>query len=366
MLELAGETYFERGEGYHRGGHVHDLVEHAGVVVAKVVGTEDYRVRLWSEDGLDFACDCPLGVDGEFCKHCVAAGLAWLDGDFSEHDIPVCPFSQRLEILLALKGLEDRVGFHVVDIAKPRPDWLLEKTRGTTALPALETEDGRILKESIVILRYLEDLFPEPAVAQRDPYLRVAEGMMCAMEGAFAAHGYRYVMNQDANRREEFREGMLDQYSRLNDFLTQHNPEGTYLFEDFGWAETVFTPLFVRFWFLEYYEDFDLPETNEYARVRRWRDACLAHPAAKQVTNLRKRASHTIPFPRTMWGVVPETLADGLSGMELLPEKISVDSDLLFALLEPLAEETGFELELAPSLPSLEAVREDLLETFGG
>jgi uncharacterized Zn finger protein len=85
MLELAGETYFERGEGYHRGGHVYDLVEHAGVVVAKVAGTEDYRVRLWAEDGLDFSCDCPLGVDGEFCKHCVAAGLAWLEGDFSEH-----------------------------------------------------------------------------------------------------------------------------------------------------------------------------------------------------------------------------------------------------------------------------------------
>jgi uncharacterized Zn finger protein len=85
MLELAGETYFERGEGYHRGGHVYDLVEHAGVVVAKVAGTEDYRVRLWAEDGLDFSCDCPLGVDGEFCKHCVAAGLAWLKGDFSEH-----------------------------------------------------------------------------------------------------------------------------------------------------------------------------------------------------------------------------------------------------------------------------------------
>jgi uncharacterized Zn finger protein len=85
MLELAGETYFERGEGYHRGGHVYDLVEHAGVVVAKVAGTEDYRVRLWADDGLDFSCDCPLGVDGEFCKHCVAAGLAWLEGDFSEH-----------------------------------------------------------------------------------------------------------------------------------------------------------------------------------------------------------------------------------------------------------------------------------------
>jgi uncharacterized Zn finger protein len=44
MLELAGETYFERGESYHRGRHVYDLVEHGGVVVAKVAGTEDYRV----------------------------------------------------------------------------------------------------------------------------------------------------------------------------------------------------------------------------------------------------------------------------------------------------------------------------------
>ncbi|MBA3426313.1 MAG: glutathione S-transferase family protein [Rubrobacter sp.] len=203
------------------------------------------------------------------------------------YHIPVCPFSQRLEILLSLKGLEDRVDFHVVDITKPRPNWLLEKTRGTTALPALDLGDGCILKESLVILRYLEDLFPEPAVAQYDPYRRAVENMMTAMEGAFVAQGYRYVMNQDVNRRDEFRRGMLDLYSRLNDFLLNHNPDGTYLFEDFGWAETVFTPMFMRFWFLEYYEDFDLPETHEYARVRRWREACLAHPAAQQVTKER-------------------------------------------------------------------------------
>jgi len=84
MLELAGETYFKRGEGYYQGGHVYDLVEYGGVIVAKVAGTEDYRVRLWAEDGLAYSCDCPLGLDGEFCKHCVAAGLAWLEGDNSE------------------------------------------------------------------------------------------------------------------------------------------------------------------------------------------------------------------------------------------------------------------------------------------
>ena len=78
---------------------------------------------------------------------------------------PVCPFSQRLEILLTLKGLRDEIDFRVIDITRPRPDWLLEKTRGTTALPVLETADGHIIKESLVILQYLEDIYPERPVA---------------------------------------------------------------------------------------------------------------------------------------------------------------------------------------------------------
>jgi glutathione S-transferase len=199
------------------------------------------------------------------------------------HHIPVCPFSQRLEILLALKGLRDEVEFRVVDITKPRDEALLRKTRGTTALPVMELSDGRILKESLVILRYLEDIYPEPAVAQRDPYRRAVENMMTRMEGDFTNQGYTYVMNQSLERRDAVRDGMLKQYARLDDFLMEHSPTGTFLFEDFGWAEAVFTPMFMRFWFLEYYEDFDLPAGDAYERVRRWRDACLAHPAAQQV-----------------------------------------------------------------------------------
>lgn len=82
LLDLAGERYFERGEGCHSGGHVRGLVEHEGTIVAKVLGTHEYRVRLRAEDGrLDYSCDCPLGMDGEFCKHCVAVGLVWLEGE---------------------------------------------------------------------------------------------------------------------------------------------------------------------------------------------------------------------------------------------------------------------------------------------
>ena len=200
------------------------------------------------------------------------------------YHIPVCPFSQRLEILLALKGLEGHVAFHVVDITRPRPEWMLEMTRGTTALPVLETPEGGVIKESMVILRYLEDVFPDPPVAQTDPYRRAVENMLITQEADFGMWGYRYVMNADPARREEFRQGMLERYARLDDFLRQHRPSGSFLFEDFGMAEVVFTPFFMRFWFLEYYEDFELPEDDRYARVRGWREACLAHPAAQQVT----------------------------------------------------------------------------------
>ncbi|HVL36791.1 MAG TPA: glutathione S-transferase N-terminal domain-containing protein [Burkholderiales bacterium] len=204
--------------------------------------------------------------------------------ELTVYHIPVCPFSQRLEILLALKQRREAVRFHVVDITQPRPDWLLAKSRGSTALPILDDGAGRILKESLVILQYLEDVFPEPAVAQRDPYRRAVEGMLVRQEGEFTAHGYTYVMNQDPARREALREGMLRLYARLDEFLVEHSPRGPYLFEAFGWAEAVFTPMFMRFWFLEYYEGFELPEAARYARVRRWRDACLGHPAAQQVT----------------------------------------------------------------------------------
>ncbi len=200
------------------------------------------------------------------------------------HHIPVCPFCQRLKILLALKGVPDAVDFHVVDITRPRDPELLRKTRGTTALPMLETADGRIVKESLVILQYLEDLFPAPRIARRDPYEHAVEGMLTRLEGDFVALGYRFVMNQDPALRDGLRDAMLRQYQRLDEFLVEHAPDRDFLFDAFGWAEAVFTPFFMRFWFLEYYEGFALPDELRYARVRRWVEACLAHPAAQQVT----------------------------------------------------------------------------------
>ena len=92
IRSLAGETWFARGQAYFQQGHVGELSEHNGKLDVIVTGTEDYRVRLGIEDNdLSYSCTCPLGDDEQFCKHCVAAALAWLATAKNEGGAPQRP-----------------------------------------------------------------------------------------------------------------------------------------------------------------------------------------------------------------------------------------------------------------------------------
>jgi uncharacterized Zn finger protein len=80
LRRMAGARSFERGEEYFVNGQVESITEDKGTITAKVRGTYPYRVKLWIEnEDLDYSCTCPMGADGEFCKHCVAVGLMWLE-----------------------------------------------------------------------------------------------------------------------------------------------------------------------------------------------------------------------------------------------------------------------------------------------
>ncbi len=82
IRRLAGEQSYQRGLDYFSHGHVESLEDRAGGIRAVVRGNQDYTVELSSDDGvLDYSCECPHAGDGAFCKHCVAAALAWLNRD---------------------------------------------------------------------------------------------------------------------------------------------------------------------------------------------------------------------------------------------------------------------------------------------
>ncbi len=79
IRELAGYRFFQRGVNYFNEGRVIDLKMHKGEIRASVRGTHKYSVRFRiKEKDLEYYCNCPVGSEYDFCKHCVAAGLEWI------------------------------------------------------------------------------------------------------------------------------------------------------------------------------------------------------------------------------------------------------------------------------------------------
>lgn len=82
LKKLAGSAVFARGEAYFNSDAVSRLKMADNMLSARVAGSYPYAVKLWEEDGgMEYECSCPQGEDGNFCKHCVAVGLAWLAED---------------------------------------------------------------------------------------------------------------------------------------------------------------------------------------------------------------------------------------------------------------------------------------------
>lgn len=194
--------------------------------------------------------------------------------DVHLYSMQVCPFAQRTRVMLRMKDISFELT--ELDISKPRPDWFLEKNP-LGKVPVIE-HDGRIINESSVINEYLDEVFDHRRVHSEDPYRRaISRILIDYCNNGFVGPMYGMLMNQDPDKHDELHEKVLETWRWVDDFLMRYNPDGTYLFDEdgYGMAEVTFAPFFARYVLNEYYLGFELPDTDEYARVRRWRDACV-------------------------------------------------------------------------------------------
>jgi len=77
LTALTDPATISRGRAYVRSGRVVEMSERGDVLRAQVQGSDLYRVRL---TGSGWECDCPVGVTGALCKHCVAVVIAAEEG----------------------------------------------------------------------------------------------------------------------------------------------------------------------------------------------------------------------------------------------------------------------------------------------
>jgi RNA polymerase-associated protein len=113
------------------------------------------------------------------------------------YDAPRCPYAARVRIVLAEKGVE--VDVVEIDLSD-RPDWLYEKNpKGR--VPVIE-EDDRPLAESAVLMEFLEERYPEPALLPADPADRAAVRLLIFRADELTDPYYALRRGEDGAREE--------------------------------------------------------------------------------------------------------------------------------------------------------------------
>ena len=112
-------------------------------------------------------------------------------------DAPRCPYCARARIALAEKGLEyERVEVDLSD----RPGWVKELNPPDGRVPILD--DGFVLPESEVVMEYLEERYPEPALLPSDPAARARARLAVFRFDALLGDDYYAFRRGEPNRLE--------------------------------------------------------------------------------------------------------------------------------------------------------------------
>jgi glutathione S-transferase len=112
------------------------------------------------------------------------------------YDAARCPYCARVRIALAEKGIE----YETVEIdLRDRPAWLYEKNP-LGKVPVIE-EDTFVLPESAVIMEYLEERYPEPALLPADPAARALDRLrIFRFDNALGDAYYAFRRGEDGAR----------------------------------------------------------------------------------------------------------------------------------------------------------------------
>jgi RNA polymerase-associated protein len=149
------------------------------------------------------------------------------------YDATRCPYCARVRIVLAEKALEwETVAVDLDD----RPAWIYEKNR-LGRVPVVE-EDGLVLPESAVIMEYLEERYPDPALLPADAAERALARLLVERFDRLSGPYYKVRRGDESARGElEERLGEVDALLEERPFLTGR---------EYGLTDIAYLPWIIR------------------------------------------------------------------------------------------------------------------------
>jgi glutathione S-transferase len=173
-----------------------------------------------------------------------------------------CPYAARARIVLAEKGLDyDAVEIDLDD----RPAWLYEKNP-LGRVPVYEEDGGLVLPESRVIMEYLEERYPEPALWPADPAERAQGRLWLERFDDRLGRAYYALRRGAEGAREELdaRLGELDRALEAQPYLSGR---------EYGLADAGYAP-----WILRATERLGV-ELEPFPALVGWLERVAARPA---------------------------------------------------------------------------------------
>jgi glutathione S-transferase len=195
----------------------------------------------------------------------------------------VCPFAQRVRMMLAIKNVDH----DVVSIDLDNKPAGFNKISPHGKVPLLKLGEHS-LWESGVILEYLEDQFPTPPLLGQKPFQRAMMRLWISDCGSTLIPSFFAVLkNKDPELSEEKKEMFYACLYRLeHELLAIHSGQGPYFFgEKPSLVDICFYPFFERLPVLTHYRDVSL--TSDYNRLNQWLRAMQELPAVKATQNTR-------------------------------------------------------------------------------
>ena len=145
-----------------------------------------------------------------------------------------CPYAARARIVLAEKGLE--VETVEIDLSD-RPAWLYDKNPAGR-VPVIEEDGGDALPESAVIMEFLEERYPEPALLPADAADRAAVRLIVFRDKDLTDPYYALRRGEEGAR-----EGLAAVLARFDSMLAERPYLGGM---EYSLADIALVPWFLR------------------------------------------------------------------------------------------------------------------------
>ena len=157
-----------------------------------------------------------------------------------------CPYAHRAYLVAIEKGLVAKGAVELVETSLPTPDWYNKDVNPRATVPALRLANGQVVPESLVVIQYLDEAFPDVPLMPKDPKDRADIRVFIADFDSAVGGLFKILFEKDDAKRAELIKSAQDDIAFIERALEAKSKGPYFLGEQFSLADVAILPFLDR------------------------------------------------------------------------------------------------------------------------